>query len=43
MATSGQEDMLDFNAQKMDDQMGELLEYIFLSNPCPISPNVNRT
>lgn len=33
MSTSGQEDMLDFNAQKMDDQMGELLEYIFLSIP----------
>jgi hypothetical protein len=27
MAAEGQEDMLDFNAQKMDDQMGELLEY----------------
>uniref|UniRef100_A0A093VBL5 Uncharacterized protein n=1 Tax=Talaromyces marneffei PM1 TaxID=1077442 RepID=A0A093VBL5_TALMA len=28
MAAEGQEDMLDFNAQKMDDQMGELLDMI---------------
>lgn len=33
MAAEGQEDMLDFNAQKMDDQMGELLEFVL-----PIPP-----
>lgn len=31
MAAEGQEDMLDFNAQKMDEQMGELLEYASFS------------
>lgn len=38
MAAEGQEDMLDFNAQKMDDQMGELLEYVFFFLP-PVPPS----
>jgi hypothetical protein len=46
MAAEGQEDMLDFNAQKMDDQMGELLEYAAFSSPSfsylPRSPVLMR-
>ena len=42
MAAEGQEDMLDFNAQKMDDQMGELLEYTLLLLSSFISPQQYR-
>lgn len=34
MAAEGQADMLDFNAQRMDEQMGELLECV----PTPPPP-----
>ena len=40
MAAEGQEDMLDFNAQKMDSQMGELLEYASFSFPPLYLPSI---
>lgn len=33
MAAEGQEDMLDFNTQKMDEQMGDLLECVSSLSP----------
>ncbi|EED13859.1 conserved hypothetical protein [Talaromyces stipitatus ATCC 10500] len=42
MATEDKEDLLDFNAKKMDDQMGELLDS-FESHPLMQPPDTHPT